>query len=47
MENGSVMMGQIAGMVKEIKPLASIFEDMVSDAKKQAHLLNAKLEALQ
>jgi enoyl-[acyl-carrier protein] reductase II len=47
MENGSVMMGQIAGMVKEIKPLASIFESMVADAKKQAHLLNIKLEALQ
>jgi len=47
MENGSVMMGQIAGMVKEIKPLASIFENMVNDAKKQAKLLNTKLEALQ
>lgn len=47
MENGSVMMGQIAGMVKEIKPLANIFENMVNDAKKQAKLLNTKLEALQ
>ncbi|NTW95607.1 MAG: enoyl-[acyl-carrier-protein] reductase FabK [Erysipelotrichaceae bacterium] len=47
MENGSVMMGQIAGMVKEIKPLATIFENMVNDAKKQAKLLNTKLEALQ
>jgi len=47
MENGSVMMGQIAGMVKEIKPLASIFENMVNDAKQQAKLLNTKLEALQ
>lgn len=46
MENGSVMMGQIAGMVKTQKPLKAIFEDMVSDAKKQAGLLNAKLEAL-
>jgi enoyl-[acyl-carrier protein] reductase II len=47
MENGSVMMGQIAGMVKEIKPLANIFENMVNDAKNQAKLLNTKLEALQ
>jgi len=46
MENGSVMMGQIAGMVKTQKPLKAIFEDMVNDAKKQAGLLNAKLEAL-
>lgn len=46
MENGSVMMGQIAGMVKTQKPLKAIFEDMVNDAKKQAGLLNTKLEAL-
>jgi len=46
MENGSVMMGQIAGMVKTQKPLKDIFEDMVNDAKKQAGLLNTKLEAL-
>jgi len=47
MENGSVMMGQIAGMVKTPKPLKAIFEEMVTDAKKQAVLLNTKLEALQ
>lgn len=46
MENGSVMMGQIAGLVHEIKPLAAIFADMVHDAKKQVLVLNAKLEAL-
>ncbi len=46
MENGSVMMGQIAGMVKEVKPLRAIFEDMVSDARQQAVYLNEKLEAL-
>jgi enoyl-[acyl-carrier protein] reductase II len=46
MENGSVMMGQIAGMVKEIKPLKAIFEDMVNDAKQQSLVLNQKLEAL-
>jgi enoyl-[acyl-carrier protein] reductase II len=47
MENGSVMMGQIAGMVKEVKPLRTIFEDMVKDARQQAISLNEKLEALQ
>lgn len=47
MENGSVMMGQIAGMVKTQKPLKAIFDEMVTDAKHQAVLLNAKLEALQ
>jgi enoyl-[acyl-carrier protein] reductase II len=46
MENGSVMMGQIAGLVKEIKPLAKIFEDMIQDSKKQAVVLNSKFEAL-
>jgi len=47
MENGSVMMGQIAGMVTEIKPLASIFDEMIKDAKKQSIVLTLKLEELQ
>jgi enoyl-[acyl-carrier protein] reductase II len=46
MENGSVMMGQIAGMVKEIKPLSVIFQDIILDAQKQAVVLNSKLEVL-
>ncbi len=46
MEHGSVMMGQIAGMVNQIKPLAQIFEDMIIDAKAQVLTLNASLEAL-
>ena len=33
MENGSVMMGQIAGMIKERKSLAQIFADMTNNAK--------------
>jgi enoyl-[acyl-carrier protein] reductase II len=36
MINGSLMMGQIAGMVKTIRPLAQIFEDMVRETKEQA-----------
>ncbi len=44
--NGSVMMGQIAGMVKEVKPLKQIFEDVVSDAKAQLPKLQETLEKL-
>ncbi|MGB9755473.1 MAG: enoyl-[acyl-carrier-protein] reductase FabK [Desulfurella sp.] len=32
-ENGSVMAGQIAGLVKQIKPVKSIIEDIISEAK--------------
>ena len=46
MENGSVMMGQIAGMIKEIKPLAEIFQGMIHDSQKQAVVLKSKLEVL-
>jgi len=44
MENGSVMMGQIAGMVKDIKPLKTIFEEMMMDAHLQLLVLQSKLE---
>ena len=30
LDGGSFMAGQVAGMVKEIRPLRSIFEDMMS-----------------
>lgn len=33
MDNGSVMMGQIAGLVKEIKPVKAVFEEIASEAK--------------
>jgi enoyl-[acyl-carrier protein] reductase II len=32
-ENGSVMAGQVAGLVKEVLPVAQIFEDMVAGAE--------------
>lgn len=38
-ENGSVMMGQIAGMVKEIKPVGEIFEEMMKDCINQINCL--------
>lgn len=46
MSNGSVMMGQIAGMVKTIKPLELILEEMMQDSQKQALLLAEKLKAM-
>ena len=32
-DTGSLMAGQVAGMVHEIRPLRAIFEDMMSGAK--------------
>jgi len=37
------MMGQIAGMIKETKPLSEIFENMVQDAQKHNIQLQSKL----
>lgn len=45
-KNGSVMMGQIAGMIKEVKPLKKIFEDIILDAKQQPPKLQGKLDQL-
>lgn len=45
-ETGSLMMGQIAGLIKNKRSLAQILLDMTNDAKKQADILNQKLEAL-
>lgn len=45
MKTGSVMMGQVAGLCKEIKPLEQIFEDMMNDSKKQLESLKEKIEA--
>lgn len=33
MENGSVMTGQVAGMLHEIRPLRQIFEEMVTQSR--------------
>lgn len=45
-EHGSVMMGQIAGMVSEIKPLKVIFSDMMEDSALQLETLAQKLKGL-
>lgn len=46
MQNGSVMMGQVAGMCKEIKPMQQILDDLISDAKNQIKKVNEKLEEM-
>lgn len=47
MKNGSVMIGQVAGMIKEIKPMKQIVEDMLKEAKEELHSLNQKHEEIQ
>ena len=46
-KTGSVMMGQVAGLCKEIRPLSEIFEDMMNDSKKQLEELKKKIEECQ
>lgn len=46
MDNGSVMSGQIAGLIKEEKSLEEIFKDMIIDSKKQLISLEKKLGEL-
>jgi len=40
-ENGSVMAGQISGLIKEIKPVKEIIEDIINQAKMTLEGLNA------
>lgn len=40
MEKGSLMAGQIAGMIKDIKPCKAIIEDIISEAEKQVDRIN-------
>lgn len=46
MQMGSVMMGQIAGMCKEIKPMQTILDEMMNDSKVQLKELKRKLEEM-
>lgn len=39
-KGGSLMVGQIAGLVKELKPLQQILEDLISDTHKQFNVLH-------
>lgn len=45
MKTGSVMMGQVAGLCKEILPLEKIFDNMMNDSRKELELLQRKIEA--
>ena len=45
-QNGSVMMGQIAGLVSQRKPLKDILEGIVNDAKKEKDELIDKINSL-
>lgn len=44
MKLGSVMMGQVAGMCKQCKPLKEIFEELLSQSKSEQVKLNEKLK---
>ena len=43
---GSVMIGQTAGIIKEIKPVAKVLEDLMNEALAEQEVLNAKLNKL-
>lgn len=44
MKMGSVMLGQIAGICKEIKPMQQILDDMMQESKMELKRLNDKVE---
>lgn len=46
MENGSVMMGQVAGIIHEIKTIEKTFSDLIAEAKQEKESLDSKIEAL-
>lgn len=46
MKNGSVMIGQVAGMIKEEKPMKEIIETMLKEAKEELDKLIQKHEEL-
>ncbi|MFZ5966342.1 MAG: enoyl-[acyl-carrier-protein] reductase FabK [Bacillota bacterium] len=43
-ENGSVMSGQIAGLIQDIKPCKEIIEEIVADAKKRLTITSSILQ---
>lgn len=47
MKTGSVMMGQIAGMMKEIKPMQTILDEMMHSMQETYQQLSIKMEDLQ
>lgn len=46
LENGSLMAGQIAGLVRDIKPVKEIIEDIVAVAERQVNSLTRQKDAV-
>ena len=46
MKHGSVMMGQVAGMVHEIKPLQTILDDLIIESQNEIKELEEKMKGL-
>lgn len=46
MKNGSVMLGQVAGLVKEVKPMKDIIETLLQESKAELHNLIEKHEEI-
>ena len=44
--HGSVMMGQVAGMCKEIRPLQDIIDSLIKESEKEIHKLEEKVKGL-
>lgn len=45
-ENGSVMMGQVAGLIDKKAAIKEIFENMINEAKQEKEMLVAKIDLL-
>ena len=45
-KHGSVMMGQVAGMCKEIRPLKDIFASLIQESQEEIITLNEKVKGL-
>lgn len=46
LKNGSFMMGQDAGLIKEIKSVSEVLSDLVNDCKTEIDKLNNKIDSL-
>lgn len=44
--HGSVMMGQVAGMCKEIRPLQDIIDSLIKESEEEIHKLEEKVKGL-
>ena len=45
-ENGSVMMGQVAGLIEKRATIAEIFETIIQEAKEEKEKLTEKIDLL-